>query len=220
MIPLTTGRAVACPLCGGRSVVLFHRDQRRDYLQCRRCELVWVPADQQLPAREEKAVYDLHENHPADAGYRRFLGRLLLPLQARLAANSRGLDFGCGPGPVLAKMFAEAGHTMALFDVFYAPDEAVWSRDYDFITATEVVEHLRQPGGEMERLWSRLKPGGWLGIMTKLVRDAEAFSRWHYIQDPTHVTFFSRATFSWLAARWQTRAEFIGADVILLHKPE
>lgn len=115
-------------------------------------------------------------------------------------------------------MFREAGHRMALYDCFYQPDNAVLSGSYDFITATEVVEHLHRPGATLAQLWGLLRPGGYLGLMTKLVIDREAFSRWHYKNDPTHVAFFSRETFDWLAARWSTQAEIIGKDVILLRK--
>ncbi len=66
------------------------------------------------------------------------------------------------------------------------------------------------------RLWSRLSPGGWLGVMTKLVLNAEAFSGWHYKNDPTHVCFFSENTWRWWAARQGVDLVFAGPDVILL----
>ena len=59
-----------------------------------------------------------------DAGYRRFLSKLADPLMARLAPGARGLDYGCGPGPALAAMLREAGHEVALYDPFFAPDPA------------------------------------------------------------------------------------------------
>jgi 2-polyprenyl-3-methyl-5-hydroxy-6-metoxy-1,4-benzoquinol methylase len=197
----------------------YHRDRRRDYRQCADCALVYVPATQRLDAAAEKAEYDLHDNDPQDAGYRRFLSRLAEPLLARLKPARQGLDFGCGPGPTLSLMLAEAGHRVDHYDAFYADDRAVFGRRYDFITATEVVEHLHAPGEELQRLWDMLKPGGVLGLMTKLVIDAEAFAAWHYKNDRTHVCFFSRATFAWLAQRLGARLEIIGKDVILLSKP-
>lgn len=197
----------------------FHRDRRRPYLQCTVCRLVFVPPAQRLDAVREKAEYDLHDNDPADPGYRRFLARLAGPLLARLPAASEGLDFGCGPGPALSMMLAAEGHRVALYDPFYAPDPEMLTRRYDFITASEVVEHLHRPGAELERLWGMLRPGGVLGLMTKLVIDADAFARWHYKNDPTHVCFFSRDTFAWLADRLDAQLEIIGADVILLTKP-
>jgi len=55
-----------------------------------------------------------------------------------------------------------------------------------------------------------------LGIMTKLALDREAFACWHYKNDRTHVSFFSRETFTWLAAEWNAELAFVGNDVILL----
>lgn len=58
----------ACPLCSGQSVHHYHSDKKRDYLQCERCELVFVPREQRLDAVSEKAHYDLHNNDPQDQG--------------------------------------------------------------------------------------------------------------------------------------------------------
>ena len=212
-----------CPLCVRTSIIPYHRDKARDYLSCRTCNLVFVPPAQHLTAANEKAYYDLHDNQPGDTGYRRFLDRLFTPLNQRLAPNSLGLDFGCGPGPALAQMFEEVGHSVALFDPYYAPDECVLSARYDFITLSEVVEHLAEPGKELDTLWNGLAPGGWLGIMTKRVRDQGAFRTWHYITDPTHIGFFSEATFQWLTGRWSSMGipatlVIAGNDVVLIEK--
>ena len=207
-----------CPLCGLSGCVPFARDSNRVYLRCGQCRLIFVPPSGRLSPAEEKSHYDLHENDPEDAGYRRFLGRLFRPLQERLAPCSFGLDFGSGPGPTLSVMFEEAGHRMNIHDKFYAPDTRVLEQEYDFITATEVVEHLAAPGAVLDQLWALLRPGGWLGIMTKLARDAAAFSGWHYKNDPTHIAFFSRDTFAWLGRHWGAVPEFIGDDVILFRK--
>ena len=208
-----------CPLCGVLQSEPFHRDRRRAYYRCPVCRLVFVPPVDHLSPEDEKAEYDRHQNRPDDPAYRRFLNRLARPLQQHLAPGSHGLDFGSGPGPTLARMLTEAGHEVALYDPFYADQPAVLARRYDFITASEVVEHLHHPGRELDRLYRLLKPGGILGIMTKRVIDRERFSRWHYINDPTHVCFFSRETFVWLAARWRARVDFVDRDVIIIIKP-
>ncbi len=206
-----------CPLCrtsGGRH---FYQDSR-DYYRCPICSLVFVPPHQFLSADEEKAVYDDHQNSAADPRYRRFLDRLFTPMSLCLAPNSFGLDFGSGPGPTLSVMFEEAGHRMEVYDPFYASDTKPLQQRYDFITASEVVEHLHFPRRELDRLWSCLKPGGWLGIMTKRVIDREAFSHWHYKDDLTHVGFTSIETFRWLAAHWQATMTVPANDVVLFGK--
>lgn len=180
--------------------------------------LVFVPPAWYLDAAAERAEYALHRNSIDDPGYRRFLARLAEPLVARLPAAANGLDFGCGPGPALACMLREQGMQVAVYDPFFFPAREVLDGRYDFITATEVVEHLHRPGEELQRLWQLLRPGGLLGVMTKLVLDREAFARWHYKNDPTHVCFFSRQTWRWWARQQGAELTFIGADVILLHR--
>jgi hypothetical protein len=207
-----------CPLCSGSQISSYCSDRRRPYLQCLDCGLVFVPPSSYLPREAERAEYELHDNDVNDPRYRLFLSRLMNPLVERLGTQSRGLDFGCGQGPALAHMMCEAGFEMTLYDSFFVPDEQALQRPYDFICATEVVEHLHQPGQELERLWHLLLPGGWLGVMTKLVRDQVAFARWHYKNDLTHVCFFSADTWQWWAQRNAADLEIIGADVILLKK--
>ena len=135
-----------------------------------------------------------------------------------LAPGNHGLDFGSGPGPTLSIMFREAGHTMEIYDHYYSNNPEVLEKKYDFITATEVLEHLYDPATELNRLFNLLKPGGILGIMTKLVKDRTAFATWHYIHDLTHVCFFSRATFQWLTDQWNASLSFTGSDFILISR--
>ena len=208
-----------CPLCHALNINKdYYQDSRRSFYACPTCQLVFVPPDQSLSADAEKRAYDLHHNSPDDPAYRKFLSRLFIPMNQRLAPGSHGLDFGSGPGPTLSMMFEEAGHSVTLYDYFYANDQSVLQQQYDFITASEVVEHLHEPRHELDRLWNILKPGGTLGIMTKRVLNREAFAKWHYKNDLTHVCFFSESTFGWLAVQWQAELTIEGNDVVLFKK--
>lgn len=206
-----------CPLCAGAEKKLYFQD-RRNFWQCAECQLVFVLPEQYLSAANEKKIYDLHDNRIDDVGYRRFLSRLFDPLLPRLAPGAKGLDFGCGPGPALAAMFKERGFDVSVYDIFYAPDQTVFNQHYAFITATEVIEHLHQPGAVLAQLWSLLDDGGVLALMTKLVIDQQAFSRWHYKNDLTHVCFFSKPTFSWLAKRLNAKWQQLDSDVAFFIK--
>lgn len=207
-----------CPLCHEETHNEYFHDRRRNYFVCGSCHLIFVPPAQYLAEADEKAAYDHHQNSPTDPDYRRFLSRLFLPLQDRVVPKSHGLDFGAGPGPTLSVMFEEIGHTVTLYDHFYAKNPDALLQTYDFITATEVVEHLHNPATILTKLWTLLKPGGYLGLMTKLVQDQESFARWHYKNDLTHVCFFSKTTFEWLADQWQAELEFFHNDVICFSK--
>lgn len=207
-----------CPLCKATNVSKTCQDRWRDYFRCATCKLVFVPPVHFLSAEEEKSRYDLHQNSPGDKDYRQFLSRLFIPMRQRLMPGSHGLDFGSGPGPTLSVMFEEVGYSMEIYDYFYAREPSLFEKRYDFITATEVVEHLHDPKKDLDRLWTCLKPGGNLGVMTKLLPDSDDFAHWRYKDDPTHICFFSRSTFEWLAAYWQTELTFADQDVILFNK--
>lgn len=145
---------VACPLCGSATRA-FCEDRARRYVECGDCGLVSADPASHLSAADERAIYDLHQNDPADAGYRGFLSRLADPLRAKLAPGMRGLDFGCGPGPALSIMLREAGIAMADYDPFYAPDATLLAAQYDVVTCTEVVDTsaIRWPAGPSWRRW-------------------------------------------------------------------
>lgn len=211
---------IYCPLCQSKKVQPYHRDGKREYIHCLSCELVFVPSLYWLAAVDERAVYDLHENAADDPGYRKFLSRLTTPLLERLRPNQSGLDFGCGPGPTLSILMEEQGHSVVLYDPFYAKNPEVFKSDYDFICATEVVEHLHNPNRVFSDLFTMVRPGGWLGIMTKLVTGHENFCNWHYIRDMTHICFYHKKTFIYLAERFDAKLSFIGKDVILFQNHE
>ncbi len=216
-----------CPLCSSARSQHFHEQVvpagsglRRTFRRCDACALVFVPRRFHLSREDERAVYEQHENDPADAGYRQFLSRLFTPLRARVNDGATGLDFGCGPGPTLSAMLRESGVQCVDYDPFFAKDERVFDARYDFIASSEVFEHLAEPGAVLTRLLSVLKPQGWLGVMTKRVSTPSAFADWHYVRDPTHVCFFSDQTFAWIAEHFGMTVHTISADVVLLQSTQ
>ncbi len=205
-----------CPLCHNSDTTHFYSGENRKYRHCSICDLVFVPSSYFISAEEEKAKYDNHRNTPENAGYVAFLNRLLLPLQSALRPGAKGLDFGSGPGPTLHLLMKKRGYEMAIYDPFYAPDNTVFDQKYDFITSTEVIEHLYDPMAELERLWHCLERGGILGLMTAFrVKD---FAGWYYKRDLTHIRFFTPKTFGWIAERLDARLKIPRSGVILLHK--
>ena len=210
----------ACPLCTHPKTILFHSDPNRAYLHCPVCDLIFVDRAAILEPPEEKARYDLHENDPGDVGYRKFLNQLTQPLLTKLGDPPlRGLDYGSGPGPALCIMLAEAGHTLRIYDPYYAPNHKVLDETYDFVTCSETFEHFYSPGDEWDLLVELIKPGGWLGIMTLMHPALDEFPDWHYKNYDTHVSFFSRKTFTFLAHQDGLQVSFLGENVILFQKP-
>jgi len=207
-----------CPLCSNESPLHFHKDASRDYLICSVCDLTFAHPRSWLSRDEEFKRYEFHQNDVMDSGYRKFLQKLCTPMLERITPASQGLDFGSGPGPLLKLMLEEHGHKVSLFDTFYAPDITVFNSSYDFITASEVVEHLHHPLIALDRLWSCLHPGGYLGLMTSMRVAGMSFLSWHYILDETHVIFFSPQTMIWLASHWGAALEIISDSVVIFQK--
>ncbi|NDV90890.1 methyltransferase domain-containing protein [Alteromonas sp. 345S023] len=208
-----------CPLCDySNSPSLYHQDNRRRYHQCLRCQLVFVDPLYLPASNVEKAEYELHQNSSHDEGYIRFLDKLLSPLSLYFEPNMDVLDFGCGPGPVLGELMAKKGMNVKLYDPFFAHYPENLDQGYDIITCTEAIEHFHTPSIEWQCWLNILKPKGILGIMTKRVIDKQRFASWHYKNDPTHVSFFSEATFRYLALRDGFSVEFPTNDVVLMKK--
>lgn len=207
-----------CPVCEGSACRFFMIAEERTYLRCEDCLATFLQPSQ-LPSNDaERERYRQHRNDPDDTGYRQFLDQLATPLLQRLPPAQQGLDYGCGPGPVLATVLREAGHSVALFDPFFAPDQNVLAHTYDFITCTEVIEHFHRPADEFRKFDALLKPGGWLALMTTFQTDDAGFAQWYYRRDFTHVVFYREATLRYLARHYGWHCEFPCANVALLQK--
>jgi len=195
----------------------------RCYLDCLSCGLIHLHPDHHPLPDDERAHYDTHENDPEDPRYRAFLARLADPLLARLDRGTEGLDYGAGPGPTLSRMLAERGHPTEIWDPFFAPDPAMLARRYDFVSCTETAEHFHHPRQEFERLDALLRPAGLLAVMTVMYSDdaitGDEFATWWYRRDPTHVSFYRRRTFRWIAEWLGWTAELPRPNVALLGKP-
>ncbi|MFT7337969.1 MAG: SAM-dependent methyltransferase [Marinobacter maritimus] len=208
-----------CSVCERGVLASFRSVEGWEYLRCPHCEATLMAQANWLAPDEERAVYDLHDNRPEDPGYRAFLEKLALPLLDRIPPGASGLDFGCGPGPALADMLQDAGMEVVLYDPFFYPSQSALNHQYDFITCTEVVEHLHHPAKVFGQLDGLLKPGGWLGVMTCFQTSDDRFDNWHYRRDPTHVVFYREVTLALIAERWGWTMIVPRKDVAIFHKP-
>ena len=142
----------------------------------------------------------------------------MIPLCTLISPNSSGLDFGSGPGPTLSVMLEELGYNMDIYDYFYHNDPKGFEKRYDFITTTEVIEHLHNPYDEILKLWNLLNKNGVLGIMTAFRPDDKKFKNWYYKRDLTHVRFFTEKSFTQLAEKLNAEISIPQKDVVILKK--
>lgn len=192
----------SCRICKGPTVKFYHAGMKSDYYSCPYCEFISKDVDTQLTEEEELTLYNTHVNSMDDPHYvsyfRAFIEKTLLD---HCTVGMVGLDFGSGPEPVLAKLLErDYGFRMDIYDLFYSPDKSYDNQTYDFITVTEVLEHLRTPMAYFELFGTLLKEDGILAVMTNFHSNSEQhFNKWHYTRDHSHISFYTPRTFDVIA---------------------
>jgi len=215
---------MSCPLCKTQNAKYFKEGSSkrygpRIYYQCRDCFLIFLDPDCRLGRKEEKERYVLHENDPNDIRYVKFLEKLTIPLSKKLSVGSRGLDFGCGPGPTIKIIMEKQGFTVHNYDPMFYADRELLRGTYDFITCSEVVEHFYFPAKEFELMDQLLvDQNGYLGVMTEMWNEDQDFLKWWYQREPVHVCFFQRRTMKWLAKAMHWRVEFPSKNITIFQK--
>ena len=207
-----------CVVCESKLTKPFNTSDNLLYWHCSSCEVIFLDSKHHIDATSEKERYLEHENIIEDIGYRDFLSKLINPLKEKLYSGSCGLDFGCGHGPALADILNKDGFEVDLYDPFFYPNKKIFSKTYDFITCTETAEHFFSPKKEFDILNSLLKPKGWLGVMTCFLTEREAFDKWYYRRDPTHVVFYAEKTFEVIAKQRGWKCEIVTKDIVLFYK--
>jgi SAM-dependent methyltransferase len=190
-----------CRLCAA-TTVFFSEARGRTFIKCSSCHAVQVIAAQLPDPAREKALYLTHENDVEDLRYQAFVAPVTEAILAEQDVSKSGLDFGAGPGPVIAHQLSQKGYDIALYDPFFHNDINVLDKQYDFIISCEVIEHFHQPAKEFARLKRLLKPGGYLYCMTEFYAESVDFDRWYYKNDPTHVFFYHAQSVAWIAKQF------------------
>lgn len=188
-----------CPLCFTPSKQrIYSNVVQKEYTLCSHCFLIWISPDLYLDPKDEKARYALHNNTIEAKGYVDFLEKAILPTLPFINSHDIGLDFGCGPDSVLAKLLHRRNIKCHYYDPYFFP-ELPNIATYDFMFATECFEHFYYPKTTIDKIFSLLHPQSIFTVMTELWQDENHFSNWYYTKDPTHVCFYHAKTFDYIA---------------------
>ncbi|GIR87666.1 MAG: hypothetical protein CM15mP86_11250 [Gammaproteobacteria bacterium] len=88
---------------------------------------------------------------------------------------------------------------------------------YDFISCTEVVEHLFDPAKTLNLIDLILKK--WMVRSHDKIYDKSIiFEDWYYRKDPTHVAFYSKQTLETIADMMDWKCEIHSDNVVLFQK--
>jgi len=207
---------IICPLCAEQTNERV-RTRDRSLHACEACGLLFADPADRLSLQEQKERYLLHDNRIEDRDYCNFLSRPVRAAKPFLVPGSKGLDYGCGHGPVLSRLLEAEGFTMTDYDPLFFNVELEPS--YDFIFSTECFEHFEEPAREILKVLERLKSGGVLTVMTELWSEATDLGDWYYATDPTHVSFYSERTLDRLCGLFgMTRIAGDGRRVFVFRK--
>lgn len=214
------GNSMDCHICHKATVAFVHEKTNITYYHCEDCEYIFKSPEFHQDFTAQKERYNLHENDEEDAGYQAYFQRFLDFIFPLLDKPKTALDFGCGRSSLLASLLKKEGMKCDYYDPIYHPATLSDSKKYELIVSTEVFEHLHQPREVFESLLERLEEGGYLALQTQFhPNDIEAFKKWYYHQDPTHIVFFTAQTFRVLCKEYSI--EFISdnrKNMVLMRK--
>lgn len=206
---------MTCPLCSSKANKFYDI-----YFRCLQCDGIFKDPSHLLNQSEEKTHYDNHQNNVEDIHYQNFVSPITNAVVKYQKKGCLGLDFGSGKAPVIAHVCKNNSYSMNFYDIYYYPDKKPLLCKYDFIAASEVVEHFNNPKKEFDLLNSLLKPKGRLFLMTLIYDDSIDFKSWSYKIDPTHVFFYTKKTVVWIAQNYGFKNYFVEKRLIILQKEQ
>lgn len=189
-----------CPLCF-ESAELFTTIREKEYYQCFECCGIFLSPQNYLSLDDEKRRYLKHNNDINNVQYQKYALPIVELIKKHFNKTHRGLDFGCGTGPVISKLLIDQGYNIKQYDPFFFDHPELLKSSYDYIVCCEVIEHFKNPAKEFKMLRSMLKPGGKLICKTEKYSPEIDFKNWYYKNDATHVFFYQEKTFDWIKAK-------------------
>ncbi|MCH1925901.1 class I SAM-dependent methyltransferase [Shewanella sp. C32] len=207
-----------CPLCRTLATKPHYHDKKRSFFLCDCCGLVFADPNSVLPPPIQRQRYGRAQKHSKQQQLEAFIDVLMTQLTSLGSQPLEGLNFGRVLSATALARVAEAGYQIRQFDPFFAPERQWLHQPYDFICSYRVFEHFHTPAREWQLLNQLLKPGAWLAISTPLLRSVDAFAKWHFKNNPTHVSFYQPRTFAYLAEISGLSLLFAEGDFVLMQK--
>jgi 2-polyprenyl-3-methyl-5-hydroxy-6-metoxy-1,4-benzoquinol methylase len=216
---------VPCNLCDSSEHVPFRPENERGLVQCQKCGLVYVsprPDPNELYALYGESYFCNNDSGTVgytdylndEANIRKTFTRRLRRLE-RFVQPGRLLDVGCATGFFLTQAQARGwqveGLDVSHFAIGYIQDRFGFNvqrgslleldyrlNSYDLITLWDVIEHVPDPKGYVQRVTALLKTGGVFVLATP---DIDSFparmtgKRWvGYKLSEEHVYYFAPRT--------------------------
>lgn len=171
---------LVCPVCAKKDWEYLQRIRRKWICNCNHCGLL-ATADFLTGVNTTERLYETSSTHHSEyekvyAPYRSRMYERVLPHLERFRQTNRILELGCSYGHFLeaarlaawdaegvevSKYACEAARSRG-FSVHYGEPKgsSLVSSNYDVIVMWDVIEHLTDPSGVIDRCAELLRPGG------------------------------------------------------------
>ncbi len=197
-----------CPLCSSSSAIFYQNDNKL-YYQCNNCLSIFLDKALRLDKKAEMSRYKEHNNDIDDEKYQKFVSPISSAIMRDFTQDSKGLDFGAGPGPVISKVLNDNKFFIRQYDPFFHDYPDLLNEKYDYIACCEVIEHFYDPAKGFRLLKELLLQNGKLYCMTQIYDESIDFHNWYYKNDQTHVFIYHKKAFHWI------REEYGFSDVTI-----
>lgn len=212
-----------CPLCGSHKTEPFAEQDGYNFERCRRCRFVYLdpmPGDAQLAALYNEVGGPDTYLAKRRSRTRRAHMKLLRFLPYAFAKDV--LDIGCGGGIMVSALgriarravgidisegaiaFARATFPRHAFVCADYRETDLASDSFDFVHASEIIEHVNDLGAFMAFLARVTRPGGHVYVTTPDIGHKALPSdvrQWDVFSPPRHLQFFDKDTLSQVFAR-------------------
>ena len=209
---------VTCNFCLSADYHSIGTELDYDIRQCSSCKLVYInpqPTADEIPGFYDNMYLDDSPEEVMARGLGYTEKQLRRIVRRRKPGGGKFLDIGCGFGAVLAEMSrfsewelsgVEIGETSVKYTRKRVPSATIYEGtvdevdfdegSFDCITMITVLEHVKDPGGVLQRITRWLAPGGLLIIQTPHVEPFIKLRRYVssvpiYFEAPRHLFDFS-----------------------------
>ena len=203
-----------CLLCN-ESATVFCEKHNHLFYKCDTCQGIFRPKHTFFDATSEKNHYEQHNNDVNELGYQKFVAPIVNEILIDFSPKDKGLDFGSGTGPVIAKLLREKDYQVENYDIFFENVPERLTQKYNYISCCEVMEHFHEPLKEFELLHSMLLHNGKLYCKTELFNNHIPFEDWYYKNDLTHVFIYQEETLYWIQKNLQFKKVTVMDKVIV-----